>query len=92
MFDPSLFPTLRVHHRRRFPQPILPVCYGFFMAVRLPRNIASWSLIEQLNVARAATKGRRTYPFTGPFGPIVAFEYRVSDRYSIYLNPEGEFA
>ena len=92
MLDRFFVPHLVVHHRRRVPQPILPVSYGFFLAVRLPEDMASWSLMEQLRVAKTATTWRRTYPFTGPFGPIVAFEYRVSDQCSIYLNSEGEFA
>jgi hypothetical protein len=92
MLDGFFVPSLVVHHRRRIPQPILPVPYGFFLAVRLPEDTTSWSLMEQLMVAKTATIWRRRYPFTGPFGPIVAFEYRVTDRCSIYLNPEGDFA
>jgi hypothetical protein len=84
-------PHLVVHHRRRIPQPILPVCYSFFLTVELP-DIGALPLTKQLNVAKAATARRRAYPFTGPFGPIVAFEFRPTPTNSIYLNAEGDFA
>lgn len=82
---------LVVHHRRRVPCPILPVCYAFFLAVALP-EITGLSLSEQLRIAKAATVRRRAYPFTGPFGQIVAFEFQRSLAVSIYLNAEGDFA
>jgi hypothetical protein len=85
-------PHLRVHHRSRYPQPILPVNYIFFLVVALPEDIAALTLIEQLNVAKTATARRWAYPFTGPFGQIVAFEFRRTPTISIYLNPEGDFA
>jgi hypothetical protein len=85
-------PHLVVHHRRRVPQPILPVNYEFFLAVELPKGIAGMSLIEQLRVAKAATARRRAYPYSGPFGPIVSFEFRCAASLSIYMNAEGDFA
>jgi hypothetical protein len=50
------------------------------------------SLSEQLKIAKAATVRRRAYPFTGPFGQIVAFEFQRSPFISLYLNAEGDFA
>jgi hypothetical protein len=87
----SFVPHLVVHHRRRIPQPILPINYTFFLVVELP-DISASPLIEQLSIAKAATARRRAYPFTGPFGHIVAFEFRRTPIFSVYLNPEGDFA
>jgi hypothetical protein len=84
-------PHVVVHHTRRVPQPILPISYRFFLVVALPQGIAHLSLLQQLSLAKSATMRRRAYGFPGPFGTIVAFEYRVSERYSIYLDPEGRF-
>jgi len=70
----------------------LPICYAFFLAVALPEDIAGLSLAEQLTFAKAAAARRRAYPFTGPFGPIVVFEFRPTPTISIYLNAEGDFA
>jgi hypothetical protein len=92
MCDRFFVPNVVVHHTRRVPQPILPVSYCFFLAVPLPQGSADFPLLQQLRIAKTATIRRRAYRFPGPFGPIVAFEYRVSERYSIYLNPQGEFA
>jgi hypothetical protein len=88
----SFIPHLVVRHRQRIPQPILPVNYGFFLAVSLPEDITALPLNEQLSIAKAASARRRAYPFTGPFGPIVAFEFRRTHTISIYLSAEGDFA
>jgi len=85
-------PGLRVIHRSRVPHPILPVNYGFFLFVPLPEKIALLPLEEQLVIAKAATARRRAYPFTGPFGKIITFEFRCSPTCSIYLDREGDFA
>ena len=85
-------PHLVVYHRQLTPQPILPVNYEFFLAVELPKDIGGMSLIEQLRVEKAATARRRAYPCSGPFGPIVSFEFRHTPSLSIYLNAEGDFA
>jgi hypothetical protein len=85
-------PHLVVHHRRRVPQPILPVNYEFFLAVELPKDIGGMSLIEQLSIAKATSARRRAYSGSGPFGQIVAFEFRCTQTVSIYLNAEGDFA
>jgi len=89
--NPTPASRLAVRHRQRVPCPILPVCYAFFLAVALP-EMTGLSLSEQLKIAKAATMRRRAYPFTGPFGQIVAFEFQRSPAMSIYLNAEGDFA
>jgi hypothetical protein len=88
----SFTPHLAVHHCRRTPQPLLPVIYTFFLEVALPEEIGGLSLMDQLIIAKTATARRRAYPFTGPFGRIVAFEFRATRTLSIYLNAEGDFA
>jgi hypothetical protein len=82
---------LVIRHRQSVPCPILPACYSFFLTVALP-EMTGLSLSEQLRIAKAATVRRRAYPFTGPFGQIVAFEFQRSPFISLYLNAEGDFA
>ena len=72
--------------------PILPVNYGWFLTVTLPVGIEHLSLRQQLAVAARATRYRRLYPFPGPFGPLVSFEFQRSKTVSIYLDDEGKFA
>lgn len=91
MLAPLFVAHLVVRHRRRVPSPVLPINYTYFLAVTLPHGTVTLPMTEQLRAAKTATARRRAYPFTGPFGPIVAFEYRVAPRYSIYLDPEGDF-
>ena len=85
-------PHVRVHHRQRRPTPILPVNYSWFLFVVLPEDIALLPLAAQLVVVKAATLRRRSYPFLGPFGAPVAFEFRRTESYSIYLNQGATFA
>lgn len=83
-------PHILIHHTRRTPQPILPVNYRFFLEIDLPPEITSLPLEQQIAMATAATARRRAYPFPGPFGPIVAFEFRSSPRLSVFLSPKGK--
>ena len=85
-------PHVRVHHRQCQPTPILPINYTWFLFVMLPEDIGLLPLAAQLVVVNAATLRRRSYPSLGPFGPPVAFEFRRTESYSIYLNKEANFA
>jgi hypothetical protein len=89
--DDTFRPNILVYHSRRVPLPILPISYEFFLAVVVPEGVTLRPISEQLSLAKAATARRRAYPFIGPFGPIVAFEFRRTATVSIYLNPEGDF-
>jgi hypothetical protein len=90
--DDSFTPFLLVIHRNRIPRPILPVGdYSFFVHVELPRFTVALPLPSQLLIAKRATNRRRDYPFPGPFREIEAFAFRLSERTTIYLSPEGEF-
>jgi len=92
MLNPAFIPHVVVHHHRRTPHPILPVSYSFFLVVALQDGVADLTVPEQLTVVKMATARRRAYAFPGPFGPVIAFEYRVSKQRSVFLNSEGEFA
>lgn len=85
-------PHIRVHHRYYRPTPILPVNYGWFLFVALPTDIVLLPLAAQLIAVKSAIFSRRSYPFEGPFGALVAFELRRTESYSIYLNKEADFA
>lgn len=85
-------PHVKVHHRQSRPTPILPVNYHWFLFVRLPEDITLLPLAAQLVVVEAATLRRRSYPSLGPFGLPVAFEFRQTESYSIYLNQAANFA
>lgn len=63
-----------------------------FLIIMLPEDIARLPLAAQPVVVNAATLRRRSYPSLGPFGPSVAFEFRRTESYSIYLNKEANFA
>lgn len=84
-------PHLLVHHVRRVPQPILPVNYAFFLSITLPAHIRTLPLQDQLVMAKAGAQRRLAYPFTGPFGEVVAFEYRLRTNATLYLNSTGVF-
>lgn len=58
----------------------------------LPEDITFLPLAAQLVVVKAATLRRRSYPALGPFGPPVAFEFRQTESYSIYLSQGANFA
>jgi len=65
--------------------------YSFFVHVELPRFAVAMPLPSQLLIAKRATDPRRRYLFAGPFREIEAFAFRLSERTTIYLSPEGEF-
>jgi hypothetical protein len=81
-----------VHHQQQRPTPILPINYAWFLIVVLPEDIGRRPVTAQLTVVKLATSRRRLYPSIGPFGRIVAFEFRRTQSYSIYLNEHGDFA
>lgn len=82
---------LRVRHSSRIPTPILPIDYGFFLIVPLASKVADAPVQEQLAMAQSASERRRAYPYRGPFQEIVAFEFRPTERLSIYLNADAKF-